>query len=218
MMRAFVPSVQYATPRPTLRGAFSKRSPSSGLHVHSVSPVPGFTAITFRRCPTVKYNMPFAMSGVVSLAPPPKLSNFQLHATWRSFTLSRVIRSYGAYRVPPLSPAYERHSPALAPCWALPGIVRTRAANTVKTRYRSTRDIEDLRNVPRCISCSYAPHAVPRGTRLIQLARSLRPDTGRPPYTHRAARRRREADAGIAARAAHQRQPRDGGAAARVHG
>ena len=54
MIRAFVPSVQYATPRPTFRGARSKRSPSSGRQSHNVSPVPAFTAMTFRRWPAVK--------------------------------------------------------------------------------------------------------------------------------------------------------------------
>ncbi len=96
MILALAPSVQYATPRPTFRGAWSKRAPSSGRQIHSVSPVPGLTAITFRRWPTVKYRTPFAMMGVVSLLPPPKLSNFQLQAICRSFALSRVISSYGA--------------------------------------------------------------------------------------------------------------------------
>ena len=32
-------------------------------------------------------------SSVVSLVPPPKLSNFHDHATWRSLKLSRLIRS-----------------------------------------------------------------------------------------------------------------------------
>ena len=93
-----LPSVQYATPRCTLRGAWSKRAPSSGRHVHNVSPVVARAATTVRRAPAVKYRTPFTISGVVSvdtvsLAGPPKLSNFQVHATCRFLTLSRLIRS-----------------------------------------------------------------------------------------------------------------------------
>ena len=43
-----------ATPRCTLRGALSNRSPSFGRQVHSVSPVPAFAATTVRRGPAVK--------------------------------------------------------------------------------------------------------------------------------------------------------------------
>ena len=55
-------------------------------------------ATTLRRCPAVKYRMPFTMSGVVSVVltswlVAPKLSNFQVQATVRFFTVSLLISS-----------------------------------------------------------------------------------------------------------------------------
>src|SRR5690242_6188659 len=82
------------------------------------------------------------MIGVVSLVPPPKLSNFQLHATCRFFTLSRLICSSGEYRVLPGSDAYDRHSPFTAPCCASPGADQTASAvSEADTTYRNRRDI-----------------------------------------------------------------------------
>src|SRR5687768_3528122 len=120
MMRACLPSVQYSTPRDTLRGARSPRCPSSRRYTHSVSPVAASIATTFGRNPAVVYSTPPTISGVASMlfcGRGPKFSDFHRHATLRSFTLSRLIWSSAEYLLFPRSAPQWGHSPFVTPDW-----------------------------------------------------------------------------------------------------
>src|SRR5262245_30291293 len=82
------------------------------------------------------------MMGVTSVFVAPKLSNFQLQATWRFLTLSRVTRSAAEYPVLPASEEYAGHWPLCAPFCAARGRTTANAAMSKPGyTYRSTRDM-----------------------------------------------------------------------------